>query len=225
VITVGAVTSTGATSSFSSDGPTADGRVKPELMARGSSTHTVSPSSATAFRTASGTSLSTPLAAAAVACLVQARPGWSVDTMREQLFRNADWDPGGTGFDPTYVRGYGILDALATYQATTDLTLWLDEAEILWTSPPAATAFDVVRGDLGLLRASGGDFALATGGCMADDAAGPSLAHGADPAPDEAAWWLVRGVGPDGPMTYDSAGPSQAASRDPGIGASGLACP
>jgi hypothetical protein len=115
VITSGAVTSSGSIASFSSDGPTADGRVKPELLALGSGTDTVSSSSTTGFTTASGTSLSTPLVAAAVACLIQANPTWTVQVMREELFKNADYDPGGFGFDPLYVRGYGILDAMATH--------------------------------------------------------------------------------------------------------------
>ena len=115
VLTIGAVTSTGNISSFSSDGPTADGRVKPELLAMGSSTATVSPGSTTTFTTASGTSLSTPLVAGAVACLIQANPNWTVEVMREELFTNADYDPGNLGFDPTFVRGYGIVDALATH--------------------------------------------------------------------------------------------------------------
>ncbi|MCP3979766.1 MAG: S8 family serine peptidase [bacterium] len=115
VITGGAVTSSGSISSFSSDGPSADGRVKPELLAQGSSTATISSTSTTAFTTANGTSLSTPLVAGAVACLIQANPNWTVQRMREELFTNADYDPGGLGFDPEYVRGYGIVDALATH--------------------------------------------------------------------------------------------------------------
>ncbi len=115
VITVGAVTSSGSISSFSSDGPTADGRVKPELLALGSGTSTISSTSTSSFTTANGTSLSTPLVAGAVACLIQANPDWTVQRMRDELFTNADHDPGGLGFDPTFVRGYGIVDAMATH--------------------------------------------------------------------------------------------------------------
>ena len=60
VIACGAVDSTGALAYFSSDGPTADGRVKPELLARGVATASVSASIDTAYDSASGTSLSTP---------------------------------------------------------------------------------------------------------------------------------------------------------------------
>ncbi len=115
-ITLGAVSSSGAIASFSSDGPTADGRVKPELLARGVTTYTVSPSSTTSTTTADGTSLSTPLAACAVACLIQVRPWWTVDQMREHLFETADYATShGGAFDPLYVRGYGVINAFAAY--------------------------------------------------------------------------------------------------------------
>jgi subtilisin family serine protease len=113
VITCGAGRADGTTSGFSSSGPTADGRVKPEILARGSGTHTVSPSNPDGFVQASGTSLSTPLAAAAVACLVQARPWWTVDQMRAAIFSTAtDFVANGT-HDPMFIRGYGFIDAAA----------------------------------------------------------------------------------------------------------------
>jgi subtilisin family serine protease len=111
VISCGAVTGEGSIVGFSSDGPTADGRLKPELLARGADTYTVWPYDTTSYTTASGTSLSTPLVAAAVACLVQARPDWTPAQMREHLFNTAsDYVQNGQP-DPLFVRGYGIVDA------------------------------------------------------------------------------------------------------------------
>ena len=115
VITCGAVDSGGGIAFFSSDGPTADGRVKPEVLARGVSTHTVSTSSDTTYTTADGTSLSTPVVACAVACLIEARPYWTVDQMREFLFETADYYVEHETFDPLYIRGYGIVDAFGAY--------------------------------------------------------------------------------------------------------------
>ncbi|RME37399.1 MAG: hypothetical protein D6788_09535 [Planctomycetota bacterium] len=118
VITCGAVRDTGDIASFSSDGPTADGRVKPEVLARGVQTQTVSPFDDAGYLGVSGTSLSTPLVAGAVACLIQAHPDWTVDQMRERLFHTAgDYLANGT-FDPLFVRGYGIIDALAASTQT-----------------------------------------------------------------------------------------------------------
>lgn len=111
VISCGAVDSTGNIAAFSSDGPTADGRVKPELLARGVSTQTVSSFNDTTYAGVSGTSLSTPLVASAVACLLGAHPEWTVDQLRQRLFATAGDTVLSGGPDPTFVRGYGIIDA------------------------------------------------------------------------------------------------------------------
>lgn len=109
VITCGAVDSSGATAGFSSDGPTADGRMKPEVLARGVDTFTVSSRSDTDLGQVSGTSLSTPLVAAAVVCMLGNQPCWSVDRVREALTSNTGEAP-----DPLFVRGHGILNAAAS---------------------------------------------------------------------------------------------------------------
>jgi hypothetical protein len=109
VVTCGAVDANGDTVGFSSDGPTADGRVKPEVLARGFTTYTVC-----AFTDAScttgvhGTSLSTPLIAGVLGCLSQAHPRWRVKTMRIRLFRTGDYFKAHKATDPLFVKGYGI---------------------------------------------------------------------------------------------------------------------
>ena len=113
VIACGAVSNEGSAVGFSSDGPSADGRVKPELLARGAETWTIWPYDSTGYTTASGTSLSTPLVASAVACLIQARPWWTPTAMRQHLFNTAsDYAQSGQT-DPLFIRGYGIPDAAA----------------------------------------------------------------------------------------------------------------
>lgn len=113
VITCGAVDSAGTIADFSSDGPTADGRVKPELLAQGVSTVTVWPYDTSGYAFASGTSLSTPLVAGVVACLTGAHPEWGVNQMRGRLtYTGGDYAVNGT-YDPAYVRGYGIVNAAA----------------------------------------------------------------------------------------------------------------
>lgn len=111
VITCGAGRSNGNIASFSSDGPTADGRLKPEVLARGQGTSTVDANSTTEFAAASGTSLSTPLVAAAVACIVQAHPDWTVDQLRAALFATASDQVANGQPDPLFVRGHGFVDA------------------------------------------------------------------------------------------------------------------
>lgn len=113
VLTCGAVGVEGSIANFSSDGPTADGRVKPEVLARGVATSTVSAYTNDVYSSPHGTSMSTPLVAGAVACLVQAHPTWTVSQMRAYLFHTADYYVAHGTFDRRYVRGYGIIDALA----------------------------------------------------------------------------------------------------------------
>lgn len=116
VITCGAADSTGVIAGFSSDGPTwalspQDRRIKPELLARGVSTQTVSPTNDANFVGVSGTSLSTPLIAGAVACLVQTHPSWTVSQMRNFLFQSADDFVVNGEADPLFIRGYGMVNA------------------------------------------------------------------------------------------------------------------
>jgi hypothetical protein len=62
---------------------------------------------------ANGTSLSTPLVAGAAACLLQARPSWTVDKLRTYLMTSASRYVSDGGPDPLNVRGFGIIDAVA----------------------------------------------------------------------------------------------------------------
>ncbi|MEO8168879.1 MAG: S8 family serine peptidase, partial [bacterium] len=73
VITAGAVGSTGTRVSFSSVGPTADGRIKPDVMAQGSGTWAAS--GASGYAGVSGTSFSCPLTAGSAALILSANLG------------------------------------------------------------------------------------------------------------------------------------------------------
>jgi serine protease AprX len=73
-LTAGAVDSDGSLASFSSHGPTTDGRIKPDLCAMGVANHVASCHSAESYTTGSGTSYSTPLIAGAAALLLEKYP-------------------------------------------------------------------------------------------------------------------------------------------------------
>lgn len=120
VLSVGAADNTGAIAGFSSDGPSADGRIKPEILARGVNTRTVDVNSNNLYVGVGGTSLSCPLAAGAVACLIEAHPTWTVQQMRTYLMLTADdYLLNGT-YDPLYVRGFGVINAFAASQQDCD---------------------------------------------------------------------------------------------------------
>lgn len=110
VLTCGAVSVYGETAWFSSDGPTADGRVKPEVLACGYGAYSINPDDDYGYITASGTSLSTPLVACAAALVVQAHPDWTVKQVRSALIHSGAIYRTTGSFDPYYVNGYGIID-------------------------------------------------------------------------------------------------------------------
>lgn len=83
LLAVGAVNAQGVVAGFSSYGPTADGRVKPDLAARGVANPLISPAVPDGYETGSGTSFAAPLVTGLAACLWQARPAWrAVDVIR-----------------------------------------------------------------------------------------------------------------------------------------------
>jgi hypothetical protein len=108
VIAVGAVSLSGEYASFSSPGPTYDGRIKPDVMALGVGNHVVSVQSDTEYGTASGTSLSCPLAAGVAALVLSRVPSLNPLQVREAMRETAD-----RAQAPDNDYGWGILDALA----------------------------------------------------------------------------------------------------------------
>lgn len=73
ILTVGAVDSVGLLTSFSSNGPSSDGAVKPDVVAQGIRATVVEPFSGTIV-SGNGTSYSNPIIAGITACLWQAHP-------------------------------------------------------------------------------------------------------------------------------------------------------
>lgn len=110
VIAVGAVNPDSLLSSFSSPGPTADGRIKPDIMAQG--TVVTSANLFGGYSGFSGTSAATPLAAGAMALLLQSHPNWGPMDIRTALRATAT-QPDGSLQYPNNDYGYGIVNAAA----------------------------------------------------------------------------------------------------------------
>lgn len=110
VLAIGAVRSDRTRSSFSSMGPTADGRIKPDLMAMGSSV-VVAETSGNGYTTSNGTSFSCPLAAGTAALLWEMVPQASNMDIYEALKMTAD-----NAETPDNAYGWGIIDLYAAYE-------------------------------------------------------------------------------------------------------------
>jgi hypothetical protein len=113
----------------------------------------------------------------------------------------------------------------ATVSNGLSLTLFVSRQRLSWTGTAGAVGYDVVRGGLGVLHGTSGDFTTATAECLADNHPNTLLNYATDPASGEAFWFLVRSVTGGGNGTYDSTGPMQVGTRDAEINASPVSCP
>ena len=112
VFSIGAVDGTGARASFSSIGPTYDGRIKPDVMAMGQGTALANGNNN--FTYGNGTSFSSPVMAGMTACLWQSNPNFTNTSIREAIKMSAS-----NATQPNSTFGYGIPDF---YQANSFLT-------------------------------------------------------------------------------------------------------
>ncbi len=115
ILTVGAVTPQGSIASFSSRGPSRDGRTKPDVCAVGAGTCLLHPDRTAPFY-GNGTSFACPLIAGMAASLWSAMPDENAMQIRERIIRSAN-----RYNNPDSEYGYGIPDAWTAYTGTTGL--------------------------------------------------------------------------------------------------------
>ena len=117
ILTVGAVNTSCKLAEFSSFGPSADGRVKPEVCAVGAGTALMKPANNDVMN-GNGTSFACPLIAGMAASLWSALPNATNMEIRNRIIRSAD-----RYTQPHEQYGYGIPDAWMAYnmQSETDL--------------------------------------------------------------------------------------------------------
>lgn len=113
VITVGAITNGRQRASFSSVGPTVDGRIKPDVMALGVNNYTARPGSGGAgyLNANVGTSLSCPMVAGVCAMILSANANLTPLQVKDILRNTA-----GSSTSPNNQMGHGVVNAWSAVQ-------------------------------------------------------------------------------------------------------------
>ena len=106
VIAVGSVDAQNQSASFSSLGPTADGRIKPEVVAMGVSVYGALSGTVNEYRSANGTSTSAPIAAGVGALLLSKFPH-----LQNTQVRNIILESSSNSQSPNNLVGYGLISA------------------------------------------------------------------------------------------------------------------
>ncbi|QOD61178.1 S8 family serine peptidase [Polaribacter haliotis] len=119
VITVGAVDKDGNIASFSSFGPSFDGRIKPEIVAKGAGAAVINHTNGS-ITTSNGTSFSSPIMAGVIACLNQYE---NLETKKRNnnFLKEAIYTSANKYSNPTAQMGYGIpnfQEAFALYKSS-----------------------------------------------------------------------------------------------------------
>ncbi len=103
---IGAVNFDNIVASFSSIGPTYDGRIKPDVVAMGVNVYGASTNGPDVYTYGSGTSSATPIAGGVAGLLLSAFPHLSNVQVRDIFHETSD-----NSEDPDNERGYGLLSA------------------------------------------------------------------------------------------------------------------
>lgn len=103
VLTLGAVSAQRNIANFSSRGPSADGRIKPDVCAVGDGSLVINESGKVGY--SSGTSFSSPIMAGLAACLWQMNPALTNRAIRSMIVKASD-----NLANPNNNKGYGIPD-------------------------------------------------------------------------------------------------------------------
>lgn len=118
VLSIGGVYANGDYTVFSSYGPTADGRIKPDLMAMGGAVPLYSYYYGEYFTTSNGTSFSSPIMAGAIASLIQDKEDFTIEEIKAILHQSADRYQ-----NPDNDYGYGIPNFALAKDLLDDLKL------------------------------------------------------------------------------------------------------
>jgi serine protease AprX len=142
VIAVGAVDMQARHADFSSYGPTADGRIKPDLMAPGDQV-IVAGNFGTQLGVSSGTSLASPMLVGSIAALWSSFPEKTASEILDAVFETADQNE-----QPDNTRGYGLPDMAMAWLR---LSGYVNPVHFNRTGEEALFAYQRTQGKLSLL--------------------------------------------------------------------------
>jgi serine protease AprX len=137
VLAVGAVAGDDLISSFSSAGPTADGRIKPDNVAMGVSVPIQT--SGTSVTRSNGTSFSCPVLSGLSACLMQAVPMATANEIKTALRECAD-----RYNSPDSLYGYGIPDIIIALSKLQDKYVKPQDDGIIIAPNPTTGKIDLI---------------------------------------------------------------------------------
>lgn len=145
VLSVGAVSSIDKIAKFSSFGPTADGRMKPNVVAIGEDNWVAG--SKGNYTQASGTSFSSPMVAGFAACVKQLHPEYTAWQLKTEIEKSANHYP---YFD--YAFGYGVPQAGYFFgekpEVKDNITMSEDDNAVYVTcKEPASVFYKIINGD------------------------------------------------------------------------------
>jgi subtilisin family serine protease len=106
-LAIGAVNNSNEIASFSSRGPSYDGRIKPDVVAQGVGIYCANAEDFSSYFTRSGTSVAAPIASGIAALLLSTYPHLKNTQVRNIFIETAD-----NSSSPNNERGYGLLSAV-----------------------------------------------------------------------------------------------------------------
>lgn len=143
ILSCGAVQADELIASFSSRGPTYDGRIKPEVCAQGVQCAMANYTANAVYTSGNGTSFSCPLVAGVAAQILSAHPDYTPAMLRTALMQTAD-----RASSPDNDYGWGIIDATKAFtwgaNFTVDTAFGQENLTVQFTDSSTVTALSRV---------------------------------------------------------------------------------
>jgi hypothetical protein len=138
-ITVGSVNDNHDLSLFSSQGPTADGRIKPDIAAVGEAVRAPNANSGTGYVNMQGTSMSCPMAAGVAALMLHAKPDMEPADVKQIMHETSEHNTDARfPVSPNNGYGWGVVDAFGAVKRSQDL------ATTFFTAPSGVHEGDTI---------------------------------------------------------------------------------